>query len=85
MIQVLKLIKVFGGALSRVAMGEVNEGICGTYQLAPKMKWLLHRAGFCWPIMMADCFRYYKGCEECQKFRNVQLVLVAMLHPIIKP
>jgi hypothetical protein len=35
--------------------------------------------------MMTDCFRYYKGCEECQRFRNVQLVPAAMLHPIIKP
>jgi hypothetical protein len=30
----------------RVAMGEVHEGICGTHQLAPKIKWLLCRAGF---------------------------------------
>ena len=35
--------------------------------------------------MMADCFRYYKGCEECQRFGNVQLVPDALLHPIIKP
>ena len=31
---------------TRVATGEVHEGICGTHQLAPKMKWLLRRAGF---------------------------------------
>jgi hypothetical protein len=49
------------------------------------MKWLLHHAGFYWPTMISDCFRYYKGCELCKKFRDVQLVLVAMLHPIIKP
>ena len=35
--------------------------------------------------MMADCFRYYKGCEECQKFGNIQLVPTAVLHPVIKP
>jgi len=50
---------------ARVVMGEVHEGICGTHQLAPKIKWLLRRAGFYWPSMMADSFRYYKGCEEC--------------------
>ena len=27
---------------ARVAMGEVHEGICGTHQSAPKMKWLLN-------------------------------------------
>jgi hypothetical protein len=45
----------------------------------------VRRAGFYWSTMMADCFRYYKGCEECQRFGNIQLVPAAMLHPIIKP
>jgi hypothetical protein len=59
--------------------------ICGTHQLALKMKWLLRRAGFYWHTMIFDCFRYYKGCEECQKFGNIQMVFAATLHPIIKP
>jgi hypothetical protein len=35
--------------------------------------------------MFNDCFKYYKGCESCQKFGDVQLAPAAMLHPIIKP
>jgi hypothetical protein len=35
--------------------------------------------------MINDYFRYYKGCESYQKFRDVQLAPTAMLHPIIKP
>jgi hypothetical protein len=35
--------------------------------------------------MIADCFRYYKGCEECQKHGDVQLVPAALTYPIIKP
>jgi hypothetical protein len=35
--------------------------------------------------MINDCFRYYKGYESCQKFKDVQLAPAAMLHPIIKP
>jgi hypothetical protein len=66
-------------------MGEVHEDIYGMHQSAPKMKWLLRRASFYWPTMIADCFCYYKGCEECQRFRNIQLMPTAMLHPIIKP
>jgi hypothetical protein len=58
---------------SRLAMAEVQEGICGTHQSAPKMKWLLRRACFYWPTMIVDCFKYYKGCEECQKHGDVQL------------
>ena len=60
------LLKCLDFDQARVAMGEVHEGICGTHQSASKMKWLLRRASFYWPTMMADCFRYYKECEECQ-------------------
>jgi hypothetical protein len=35
--------------------------------------------------MIADCFKYYKGCQVCQKFGDLQLVPIAELHPIIKP
>jgi hypothetical protein len=79
------LLKCLGTDQARIAMGEVHEGICGTHQSAPKMKWLLRRASFYWLTMMTDCFRYYKGCEECQMFGNIRLVPAAMLHPIIKP
>jgi hypothetical protein len=79
------LLKCLDSDQARVAMGEVHEGICGTHQSALKMKWLLRRAGFYLPTMMTDCFRYYKGCKKCQRFRHIQLVPAAMLHPIIKP
>ena len=49
------------------------------------MNWLLRRAGFYWPKMIDDCFKYYKGCEACQRFGNVQLTPAAVLNPIIKP
>jgi hypothetical protein len=54
-----------------LAMVEVHEGICGTHQSAPKMKWLLRRSGFYWPNMIADCFKYYKGCQVYQKFGDL--------------
>jgi hypothetical protein len=78
------LLKCLGSDQARVVMGEVHEGICGMHQSAPKIKLLLHRADFFWPTMMVNCFLYYKGCEECQRFENIQLVSAAMLHPIIK-
>jgi hypothetical protein len=79
------LFKCLDNDQAQVAMGEVHEGICGTHQLAAKMKWLLRRAGFYWSTMIVDCFHYYKGCEECQKFGNILMVPAATLHPIIKP
>ena len=79
------LLKCLDPDKAKVAMGEVHEGICGTHQSAPKMKWLLRRAGFYWSSMISDCFKYYKGCEECQRFGDLQLLHAVSLHPIIKP
>jgi hypothetical protein len=79
------LLKCLGLDQSNIAMGEVHEGISCTHQSTHKMKWLLHRDGFYWSTMINDCFRYYKGCESRQKFRDAQLTSAAMLHPIIKP
>jgi hypothetical protein len=79
------LLKCLGPCDAILVMVEVHEGICGTHQSAPKMKWLLRRSGFYWPNMIADCFKYYKGCQVCQKFGDLQLVPAAELHPIIKP
>jgi hypothetical protein len=54
------LLKCLGPDDAILAMVEVHEGICGTHQSAPKMKWLLRRSDFYWPNMIADCFKYYK-------------------------
>jgi hypothetical protein len=35
--------------------------------------------------MIANCFKYYKGCQVCKKFGDLQLVPAAELHTIIKP
>jgi hypothetical protein len=78
------LLKCLDHYQAKIAMGKVHEGICGTHQSTPKMKWLLRMARFYWPIMITDCFHYYKGCEECQKFGNIQMVPAVMLHLVIK-
>ena len=58
------LLKCLDSDQAKVAMGEVQEGICGTHQSAPKIKWLLRRAGFYGPSMILDCFKYYKGLKN---------------------
>jgi hypothetical protein len=79
------LLKCLGPDDAILAMAKVHEGICGTHQSAPKMKCLLRRSGFYWPNMIADCFKYYKGCQVCQKLGDLHLVHAAELHPIINP
>jgi hypothetical protein len=75
------LLKCLGPSDTILVMAEVHEGICGTYQSAPNMKWLLRKYGFYWPNIIVDCFKYYKGCQVCQKFDDLQLVPAAELHP----
>jgi ribonuclease HI len=50
---------------------EVHEGTCETHQSAHKMKWLIRRLGYYWPTMLEDSFKYYKGCQACQRFRKI--------------
>jgi hypothetical protein len=79
------LLKCLGEEEAKVAMGEIHEGMCSTHQSAHKMRWMLRRAGFYWPNMVEDCFKYFRGCEACQKFGDVQQAPVNMFHPVIKP
>nr|AAX96419.1 retrotransposon protein, putative, unclassified [Oryza sativa Japonica Group] len=79
------LLKCLSADQAKVAIGEVHEGICGTHQSAHKMKWLLRRAGYFWPTMLEDCFRYYKGCQDCQKIGAIQRAPASAMNPIIKP
>jgi len=46
---------------------------------------MIRRNGYFWPTMLEDCFAYYKGCQECQKFGNVQRAPASAMNPIIKP
>jgi hypothetical protein len=35
--------------------------------------------------MLEDCFKYYKGCQACQRFGKIPMVLASVINPIIKP
>ncbi|OMO87770.1 hypothetical protein COLO4_20580 [Corchorus olitorius] len=49
---------------------DVHEGLCGAYQAGRKMRWLICRHGFYWPIIMKDCMEFAKGCQACQRMGN---------------
>jgi hypothetical protein len=67
------LLKCLSEEQANVAMGEVHEGMCGTHQSSHKMKSRLRTVGFYWPTMTEDCFKYFRGCDACQRFGNIQL------------
>jgi hypothetical protein len=66
-------------------MSEVHDGLCGAHQSAYRMKWVIRHTWCYWPTMLEDCFEYYKCCQDCQKFGNIQRVPASALNPIIKP
>jgi hypothetical protein len=66
-------------------MGEIHEGVCGAHQSAFKMKWMIRNNNYYCPMILEDFFKYYKGCQECQKFGSIQRVPTSAMNPIIKP
>jgi hypothetical protein len=79
------LLQCLGPEEAKKMMSEVHDGICGAHQSAYHMKWVIRQTGCFWPTMLEDCFEYYKGCQDCQKFGNIQRVPASTLNPIIKP
>jgi hypothetical protein len=79
------LLQCLGQEEAKRMMSEVHDGLCGVHQSAYRMKWVIRQTGCYWPTMLEDCFEYYKGCQDCQKFGNIQRVPASVLNPIIKP
>jgi hypothetical protein len=79
------LLRCLGPEEAKKMMSEVHDGIFGAHQLAYRMKWVIRQAGWFWPTILEDCFEYYKGCQDCQRFGNIQRVPTSALNPIIKP
>jgi ribonuclease HI len=68
------LLQCLGQEEANRMMSEVHDGLCGAHQSAYRMKWVIRQTGCYWPTMLEDCFEYYKGCQDCQKFGNIQRV-----------
>jgi len=79
------LLKCLNNKEAKSLMGEIHEGVCGAHQSALKMKWMVRRNGYYWPTILEDCFKYFKGCQGCQKFGNIQRAPASAMNPIIKP
>ena len=79
------LLECLGPNEALKVMHDVHEGACGAHQSAHKMRWLIRRSSYYWPTMLEDCFKYYKGCQDCQKFGAIQMAPAGPLNPIIKP
>jgi len=78
------LLKCLSDDESKSLMGEIHEGVCGAHQSAFKMKWMIQRNEYYWPTILEDYFKYFKGCQGCQKFGNIQRAPASTMNPIIK-
>jgi hypothetical protein len=78
------LLQCLGPEEAKRMMSEVHDGLCGAHQSAYRMKWVIRHTEYFWPTMLEDCFEY-KGCQDCQRFGNIQRVPTSALNPIIKP
>jgi len=79
------LLKCLNDDESKSLMGEIHELVCGAHQLAFMMKWMIRRNEYYWPTILEDCFKYFKGCQGCQKYGNIQRAPASAMNPIIKP
>jgi hypothetical protein len=79
------LLQCLGPEEAKKMMSEVHDGLCGAHQSAYRMKCVIWHTGCYWPAILEDCFEYYKGCQDCQRFGNIQRVPSSSLNPIIKP
>jgi hypothetical protein len=77
------LLRCLSSDESKSLMGEIH-GVCGPHQSTFKMKWMIRRNGYYWSTILEDCFKYFKGCQGCQKFGNIQRAPTLAMNPIIK-
>lgn len=71
------LLRCLSKKESLKSMAEVHEGVCGSHQSGPKMKWLIRRHGHYWPTMMSDCIKY-------AKLKGVRLANVMALYSMFQ-
>jgi len=79
------LLKCLGNDEARSLMGEIHEEVCEAHQSAFKMKWMIRRNGYYWSTILEDYFKYFNGCQGCEKFGNIQRAPASAMNPIIKP
>jgi ribonuclease HI len=68
------LLKCLGEEEAKTLTWEIHKGVCRAHRSAFKMKWMIRNNNYYWITILEDCFRYYKGCQECQKFGSIQRV-----------
>ena len=76
-------LRCLGEEEAAKVLEEAHSGVCGAYQLGPKLHFHIKRMGYYWPIMVKDCIEYAKKCEGCQFLANIIRQPPEPLHPTV--
>ena len=64
---------------------EIHEGVCGDHASPRSLISKVIRASYFWLTMQVDARELVKKCNKCQRFGNVQHLLVERLTTISSP
>ena len=70
---------------AKYILEEIHEGICGDHAGPRSLVSKVIRTGYFWLTMQVDAVELVKKCDKCQRFKNVQRLLVERLTTITSP
>ena len=70
---------------AKYILEEIHQGICGDHAGPRSLVSKIIRTNYFWPIMQKDAKEFVERCNKCQRFGNVQCILVEKLTPITSP
>ena len=61
---------------------EIHKGICGDHAGPRSLVSKIIKTSYFWPTMQKDAKEFVERCDKCQRFGNVQHILVEKFTPI---
>ena len=77
------LLKCIIKELTKYAIWEIHEGVCGSHSEGRMMTAKVLKVGYYWPTVQSDCAKYVKKCTKCQEFGPLSHLKPEALHNMI--
>ena len=78
-------LKCFNEEEANCILEEIHEGVYGDHVGPRSLVSKVIQTGYFWPTMQVDARELVKKCDKCQRFGNVQCLLVERLMMIASP
>ncbi|XP_048623762.1 uncharacterized protein LOC125592565 [Brassica napus] len=79
------LLKCISGEETRLVMAETHEGAAGNHSGGRALALKVKNLGFYWPTMNADCEKYVRKCDKCQRHAPTLHSPTQFLHTLTAP